>query len=112
MKITKRHCALELLLQWLGPSRSDRARTISTFRPKAKTGEFFPPSVPAACWQNPAGRWSVVGGGVVGEQAWSTVNQIWGEGWWCSHLRGIVMVRRSMAEETMAVTVRCPFHGP
>jgi hypothetical protein len=42
-EITKWHCALGLLLHWLGPSGSERAQPISAFWPEAKTGEVFSP---------------------------------------------------------------------
>jgi hypothetical protein len=39
----KRHYALGLLLQWLGPFGSGWAQPISAFRPEAKTREVFAP---------------------------------------------------------------------
>jgi hypothetical protein len=43
MEITRWHCALGLLLQWLSPSGLERAQTISAIQPEAKTGEVFSP---------------------------------------------------------------------
>jgi hypothetical protein len=39
----KRHCALSLLLQWLGPAGSERAQPILAFRPPIERGDSPPP---------------------------------------------------------------------
>jgi hypothetical protein len=43
MENIKWHCALELLLQWLGPAGTERTQPILTFWPEGKTGDSFPP---------------------------------------------------------------------
>jgi hypothetical protein len=91
---------------WRGP------RPSRPFSPRQKQGRSSPRSAPVASRKNLADRRPVVGSGVVGEQARSTVNQIWGEGWRCSHLSSLVMSRNSTAEDTSVAMVRCPFHRP
>jgi hypothetical protein len=50
----KRHCALRLLLQWLGPAGSERARPISAFWPSINRGDScsLPPFTGAAPLDN------------------------------------------------------------
>jgi hypothetical protein len=88
------HCALGLLLQWLGPARTERARPISAFRPKGEDRGFNPPLYR----QGPANQFRPTG--VTHRTRWcrgETLDQ--GKPMGCSRVEGGSPQRSSGGEE-------------
>jgi hypothetical protein len=73
------------------------------FWPEVETREFFSPSTPATCRQNPTGRRPVVDSGGAGEKARLMVNSTAGGGRRGAHQRGLAMARYSVAKKKLVV---------
>jgi hypothetical protein len=88
------HCALGLLLQWLGPARTERARPISAFWPEGEDRGFNPPLY----WRGPADQFRPTG--VTHRTRWcrgETLDQ--GKPMGCSRVEGGSPQRSSGGEE-------------